>query len=595
MNPEPTLRKRNIALGIVVLTIVVFIAYFSALSLSFVGDDWIFFELAGRLNLEEYLVKYFDPRVQTAWYRPVQGVLFRVGYDVFGTNQVGYHLVNVLIHLGNSVLLFLLVGRALKRWFVAFLAGLLFATFPIAVEGVFKAGVIDPVTALFFLIAIWFWLGYLAKGSSRDYWLAFGAFLIALLSKEIAITLPVTLFLFDRFAVPNKTSIKQLAQRYMWFVLAWIAYLPLEYLVVSRSVFVHREGYQPSLRLFSNLIDYLAGLTFPWGFIPPLSYVWLAVVAAILTYLILFRKVYAFIPIVVGAILAVLPIVLFPEVSFRFDYVSLTASAFFFALLLDWVARKLPAALPFRRAVILAGVVIIAAIGSAQVTKATADFGEFARVSRVTFRNIRQQHPTLPQDTLVYVVDPPLPGPNLSGMLFWYYGPGVTGLANDSARMAGLREHAAAYVYYFDGDGNQKEIRVEKEMRPRANPAPPFNFSAPIRLEGFELANSTVKRGESIVLFLYWRGLGRMETDYVTSVQLLDARNTAVATYAKPPRRGNAPTSAWTPGELIVDVVPLAVPAQTPIGPFRLEVGLYDAGTKQSAGMISIEPVDISE
>ena len=587
--------KRNILLGAIVLAAVVFIAYFSSLWLSFVGDDWIFFELAGRLNLQDYLVKYFDPRIQTAWYRPVQGVLFRIGYDVFGTNQVGYHLVNVLVHLANAVLLFLLIGRTLKKWSVGFLAGLLFATFPIAVEGVFKTGVIDPVTALFFLIAIWFWLRHLEIATSRDYWLAFSAFLIALLSKEIAITLPVTLFLLDRLAVPKRATIRQLVQRYVWFVLTWIAYLPLEYLVVSRSVFVHREGYQPSFRLFSNLIDYLGGLAFPWGFYPPFSHIWLAIVAAILAYLIVVRKVYALIPIVAGAILAVLPIVLFPEVSFRFDYVSLTASAFLIALALDWLWRKLPATLPFRHGFALLAMAIIAAIGSAQVTKATADFGEFARVSRVTFRNIRQAHPTLPQDTLVYVVDPPLPGPNLAGMLFWYYGAGVTGLANDSGRMAGLRDHAAAYVYYFDADGNQKEVRVEKEMRARANPAPPVNFSAPIRLEGFELANSTVKRGEAIVLFLYWRGLQPMETDYIVSVRVSDQSGNVIATYAKSPRRGTAPTSVWVPGDLIVDVVPIPIPANVPVGMFQFDVALQDPGTMQSAGGISIAPVSISE
>src|SRR5512135_3777263 len=125
--------------GVLVITAVVFVAYAPALGLSFVGDDWIFYELAGRLSLPDYMIKYFDPRVQTAWYRPVQGVLFRIGYDVFGTNQVGYHLVNVLFHLGNSLALYLLIGRVLNKWLVGFMAGLLFATFPIAVEGVFKA------------------------------------------------------------------------------------------------------------------------------------------------------------------------------------------------------------------------------------------------------------------------------------------------------------------------------------------------------------------------------------------------------------------------------------------------------------------------
>src|SRR5574341_147967 len=83
--------RKRLVLGAVVLMAVVFVAYFQALRVSFVGDDWIFFELAGRLSLSDYLVKYFDPRVQTAWYRPVQGVLFRIGYDVCRNAQMWYH------------------------------------------------------------------------------------------------------------------------------------------------------------------------------------------------------------------------------------------------------------------------------------------------------------------------------------------------------------------------------------------------------------------------------------------------------------------------------------------------------------------------
>src|SRR5512141_2041273 len=153
--------RRNGLLGALMLLFLVILTYHAVLRVGFVGDDWIFYEVAGRLSLSDYLVKYFDPRVQTAWYRPVQGILFRIGYDVFGTNQVGYHLVNVLVHLANAAVLYLLTGRATKKWRAAFVAGLLYGTFPIAVEGIFKTGVIDPVTTLFSLLAVWFWLGYL--------------------------------------------------------------------------------------------------------------------------------------------------------------------------------------------------------------------------------------------------------------------------------------------------------------------------------------------------------------------------------------------------------------------------------------------------
>ncbi len=592
-------RKYWFALGAIVA--VVLLAFYPALQLSFVGDDWIFYELAGRLSLSDYLVKYFDPRVQTAWYRPVQGVLFRIGYDVFGTNQVGYHLVNVLIHLGNAALVFLLTGRTTKKWRVAFVAGLLFGTFPIAVEGIFKTGVIDPVTTLASLGGLWYWLSYLEKKRTHDYALAFGCFIVALLSKEIAVTLPVTFFLFDRLLARQRATPAELVRRYAAFMVVWIAYAPLEYLVVARSVFVHREGYQASLNLFGNLVGYLAGLAFPWGLFAPFSYVWLAIVAILLAYVVLVRRVYALVPLLAGAVLNVLPIVLFPEVSYRFDYLSLTASAVLFALALEiaiqWAAARVSPRIVFAIAFVL--VAVTAGVASVQVAQATAAFSEYARVSRVPFRNIRQAHPTLPDDSLVYFVDPPIPGPNLSGMLFWYYGANVTTLTTDSARVAALREYPTAYVYYLDANGNQKEQRVEPTIEARAAPTPPVDFAGTVRLQGFELANSQVPRDGAFVLLLYWRGLRRMNADYTVSVKLVDASNNVLTSYEKSPHRGNAPTSTWMPGDLIVDAILIPAPQLNPTGALYLQVQLNNPGMGaslelQSGGdKIMIGPVSV--
>src|SRR5450759_5300768 len=189
---EKSLRwKYLIALGVIAATVLV--AFAAATQLSFVGDDWIFLDIVGRLNLHDYLVKYFDPSVQTAWYRPVQGIQYLINYKLFGSDPFGYHLENVLLHLANCWLLFGLALHLTRQARIAFVAALLYATFPIAVEGIFKAGVIDPLLTVFSLLSIWFWLRYLERGTRRDYWLAFANFILALYCKEISIMLPIIL------------------------------------------------------------------------------------------------------------------------------------------------------------------------------------------------------------------------------------------------------------------------------------------------------------------------------------------------------------------------------------------------------------------
>ncbi len=582
---DTQLNARRLAFGAGVLGIVVFIAYFQALKLQFVGDDWIFIDLAGRLNLADYLVKYFDPHAQTAWYRPVQGMLIRIGYMFFGVDPMPHHLVNVLIHLATALALFIVASHVLGRWRVGFIAGLLFATFPIAVEGVFRTGVIDPLVALAFVIAIGFWIRHLESEQSRFYWFAFAAFLVALLSKEISVTLPITLFLFDRLFIRKAATLLQLARRYLWFGVVGIFYAPIEYIVTRRSVFVHREGYAVSARLLPNFFDYLSGLAFPWGFFPPASYVWLACVSIVLVYLIIAKKKIALVPVIAGAVMAFLPILPFPEVSFRFLIVSLLGTALLYALAFDWVWQRAPRGWATR--VVGWGVlVLIAVIGSAQVTQAALDFGEFGRVSRVTYRNVWQAHPTFPDDTYLYFFYPPVPGPNLSGMFFTRYGTRVTVGATDGGQPARLREHAVAYVYYFDAQGNQKEQRVEKEIVTRAAPEPPLTFTEPIRLDGYELASTRVPRGQAFLLLLYWRARAPIAHDYTVSVRLVDAAGKIVAEYFKEPRLGAAPTSTWRMDELVIDAIQLPIPNDAAPGAYRLEVGLYDPATQQRIGIV---------
>lgn len=582
--------------------VVVLLAYKPAFTLSFVGDDWIFYEIAGRLSWQDYLAKYFDPRMQTAWYRPLQGILFRLAYEVFGTDQVGYHAGNVLFQLGNSLLLFAVAVRATNKLSIGLVAALLFASFPTAVEGVFKPGVVDPLTTFCFLGTIWFWLGYLRNQKSRDYWLAFGCFVLALSSKEIAVLMPITLFLIDRFVVGETVTIKQLVQRYVWFGVVILGYIPIEYAVVSRSVFVRHEGYVPGLQIISNLFDYSSSLVFPWGLPAPYNYAVLVAVGLGLAYVILVQKRLALLPIVASAIFAILPILAFPFVTNRFLYLSLTSTAILYALVIDWLMRKFSFKwLPHVLSIVIAMIVLIGGIG---IFDAATGFAEFARVSRVPFRNVSQAHPSFPPDSYLYFINPPLPGPSLSGMFFWRYGTRVTVSVDDSNGRVGLRDHANSWVYIFDEQGNQKELAVEKDDKSISSPPLPVAFSAPIRLDGYELVSTRIKASDALVLVLYWRGQGGIEKDYTVSVQLIDSKGNRVAGYDKEPKHSRSPTSTWLANDLVSDAIQF--PVAVPPGTYRLSIGLYDPGTsetlyllavdgKKLGDKIMIEPVNIVE
>ncbi len=127
-------------------------------------------------------------------YWPLVYTTFWIEYQLWGLNPIGYHAVNIALHLLNV----LLVAWLLRRLRVpgALLATALFALHPIHVESV--AWIVerkDVLSALFYLIGAAAFLIYRERGSMGTLILALVAFVGAMLSKSIAVTLPVALLI----------------------------------------------------------------------------------------------------------------------------------------------------------------------------------------------------------------------------------------------------------------------------------------------------------------------------------------------------------------------------------------------------------------
>ncbi len=101
-------------------------------------------------------------------------------------------------------------------------------------------------------------------------------------------------------------------------------------------------------------------------------------------------------------------------------------------------------------------------------------------------------------------------------------------------------------------------------------------FPVPIRLEAWEVPESA-RRGHSLPIALKWRALGKIDAYYSVYVKLLDGGGDVVAGWDGQPRDGEAPTLIWVPGEVVEDMVMLAVPQDVPAGEYTVEVGMYRA------------------
>ncbi len=570
-------RARFIAISLGILAAVVGLTYHPALSLNFYGDDYSFVELAGRSSLAQYLAFYFDPRLQTGWYRPLQGMLFGIEWILFGGNPRGYHAVNVLVHLVNCVLLFALVVRVTRRARAAFLSALIYAGLPLISVAVFWPGDADFLLTCFYLTSLLCWVVYLQQRARRFFVGAFIFFLLALLTKEFGVTLPVMLLLADRLLVRDTTTVPVLARRYAPFVAIYALYLPLELYIQSRSVLTNMYGYRVAEHVVPNFAHYLAALVFPWGLPEPFDFIWLAIAIGLLGYRVLVKRDARVVFLCLAAILAFLPVTPFPWFFTRYLYLAVMATAIVLAFLFDWMLAQRARWFTLGASVVLALIVSVNAFG---VANAAAEFAELGRQTRVPFRDIAQRHTTFPDDTYLYFINPPTITSQLSGMFFLRYGAGIRVDSNVSGnRRANLRDHAHAYVIYFDDERRTRELPVETPIAAEMHPAPPLDFAAPIRLEGYELARASITREQAIVLLLYWRALEQVEDEYAITVNLVDARAQHVVQVRQPLR-------APAPGELSVDAVVLPATNLAP-GAYRLEIE-FAPGTR-----VVIAPIQV--
>ena len=100
-----------------------------------------------------------------------------------------------------------------------------------------------------------------------------------------------------------------------------------------------------------------------------------------------------------------------------------------------------------------------------------------------------------------------------------------------------------------------------------------------ISLFGYDLPGANVASGGTLPLTLYWRAEQRMDTSYTVFTHLIGGDGQVWGQQDNAPVAGTYPTTAWLPGEVIVDEYALRLKPDAPPGTYTLAVGLYDPET----------------
>lgn len=164
LNPNQRIQARLLPiLGGIVIALVVNVTYFGARRIGFWSDDYAFIEVAARLSFLENLVWYFDPRLQSLWYRPIPGMFWWFEWQIFRDNPLGYHLVYVFIHSANCLLLYAIVTHILKNWLTGFVSALVYTGIGVYSHAVLRPSDETALASLFYLMTILCWLHFLSE------------------------------------------------------------------------------------------------------------------------------------------------------------------------------------------------------------------------------------------------------------------------------------------------------------------------------------------------------------------------------------------------------------------------------------------------
>ncbi len=132
-------------------------------------------------------------------YHPLTSLVHLFQYHFFELNPLIYHTTNIIIHLVNTYIVFIVTKRLSGQDITAMVVSLLFGIHPLHVESVaWVSELKDVLYAHCYLLAINQYLLYLDSGLKRKHlYMVMGYFLLACLSKSAAVTLPVLLVAFD--------------------------------------------------------------------------------------------------------------------------------------------------------------------------------------------------------------------------------------------------------------------------------------------------------------------------------------------------------------------------------------------------------------
>jgi len=197
------------------------------------------------------------------FFRPLNMALIMARGALFGDAPLPYVISNIILHLVNTTLVFLMARRVFKRTLAAAAAGFLFLVAFSHYEAItWVSSSVTLFVTLFVLISIYGHVRFREKGGIGWLILATGGFILAFLTKETAVALPFILLACDLLLVKKEKRSKGFFYPYAIYGALLAAYLAIQTGWAVR--FMGTDSiYKAGWHVLTNVADYWVWLWMP--------------------------------------------------------------------------------------------------------------------------------------------------------------------------------------------------------------------------------------------------------------------------------------------------------------------------------------------
>jgi len=350
-----------IALSIAVIALLGFLAYANSLKGEFLYDDEYLVRsntyITDWSNTGRIFTEYIGAGggIDFRFYRPVQILTYLIDYSLWKLDARGYHLTNILLHIGAAVCVFLFFIIIGAGWPSSFTGAVLFLLHPIHTEAVsYISGRADCLALIFLMLSLVFYIRAVRTDKPFFYIIMFFGYFLALLSKESALVFSA-LALIYHYALKERLKIKP----FFYILLATILYVGLRLSVLRdapikiapQPFFERLPGFLAAVTNYTRLLVVPFGLHMEYGiktfrFTDPQAIIGMAIFVSAITAAIQIRKINGLVSLgLLWIFAALLPVsnVIYPVNAYMAEHWLYVPSVGFFlslAIFLKYLRKK---------------------------------------------------------------------------------------------------------------------------------------------------------------------------------------------------------------------------------------------------------------